>query len=121
MKTANNSVATDDVIALLDLEPLEVNLFRGISPDVTWQRVFGGQVIGQALTAAYRAVRPLGDAEIATMPTLMQGAALRFLLTRLFDWVHHDPNALASPKDPREYSKKLRFHLKVKDAREYGL
>ena len=76
---------------------------------------------GQALTAAYRAVRPLGDAEIATMPTLMQGAALRFLLTRLFDWVHHDPNALASPKDPREYSKKLRFHLKVKDAREYGL
>ena len=56
MKTANNSVATDDVIALLDLEPLEVNLFRGISPDVTWQRVFGGQVIGQALTAAYRTV-----------------------------------------------------------------
>ena len=50
-----------------------------------------------------------------------QGASLRFLLTRLFDWVHHDPNALVHPKDPREYSKKLRFHLKVKHAKEYGL
>jgi homoserine kinase type II len=50
----------------------------------------------------------------------MRGAALRFLLTRLFDLVHHDPSALVSPKDPKEYSKKLRFHIKVKDAREYG-
>src|SRR5262249_3347879 len=37
-----------------DLEPLEVNLFRGRSPQVTWQRVFGGQVVGQALVAACR-------------------------------------------------------------------
>ncbi len=76
---------------------------------------------GQALATAYRAVRPLSDAEVAAIPTLMQGASLRFLLTRLFDWVHHDPNALVHPKDPREYSKKLRFHLKVKHAKEYGL
>jgi acyl-CoA thioesterase-2 len=48
--------AVEDVIKLLDLEPLEMNLFRGISPDVSWQRVFGGQVIGQALVAAYRTV-----------------------------------------------------------------
>ena len=51
----------------------------------------------------------------------MRGAALRFLLTRLYDWLNPDPNALVRPKDPREYSKKLRFHNKVKHAREYGL
>ncbi|MBN9599413.1 MAG: acyl-CoA thioesterase II [Afipia sp.] len=45
-----------DLISVLDLEPLEVNLFRGISPKTEWQRVFGGQVIGQALVAACRTV-----------------------------------------------------------------
>ncbi len=70
---------------------------------------------------AYRAARPLGEAEIAALPVLMRGAALRFLLTRTFDWLNRDPNALVRPKDPREYSKKLRFHNKVRHAREYGL
>ena len=46
------SSAVDDLLAILDLEPLEHNLFRGRSPQVGWQRVFGGQVIGQALVAA---------------------------------------------------------------------
>jgi acyl-CoA thioesterase-2 len=50
------SQAVDDLLALLDLEPLEVNLFRGRSPQSGWQRVFGGQVIGQALVAAQRTV-----------------------------------------------------------------
>ncbi len=50
------SSAVQDLLALLDLEQLEVNLFRGRSPAVTWQRVFGGQVIGQALVAACRTV-----------------------------------------------------------------
>jgi acyl-CoA thioesterase-2 len=45
-----------DLIALLDLEPIEVNLFRGSSPQDGWQRVFGGQVLGQALVAAARTV-----------------------------------------------------------------
>ena len=76
---------------------------------------------GKALIGAYRATRSLSDAEIAAMPVLMQGAALRFLLTRLYDWLNHDPTALVRPKDPREYSKKLRFHLKVKHASDYGL
>jgi homoserine kinase type II len=75
---------------------------------------------GMALIQGYRGARPLSDEEIAAMPLLMRGAALRFLLTRLFDLVNHDPNALVSPKDPKEYSKKLRFHMKVKDAREFG-
>ncbi len=50
--------AVDDLIALLDLEPIEVNIFRGTSPDVDAQRVFGGQVAGQALVAAARTVEP---------------------------------------------------------------
>lgn len=76
---------------------------------------------GQSVINAYKAARPLGDAEIAALPVLMRGAALRFLLTRTYDWLNPDPNALVRPKDPREYSKKLRFHNKVKHAREYGL
>ena len=50
------SHALDQLLAILDLEPLERNLFRGLSPQVGWQRVFGGQVIGQALVAACRTV-----------------------------------------------------------------
>ncbi len=53
--SAGNS-AVQDLLTILDLEPLEVNLFRGRSPQVGWQRVFGGQVIGQALVAACRTV-----------------------------------------------------------------
>src|ERR1700751_5423109 len=48
--------AVQDLIGILDLEPLEVNLFRGRSPQSSWQRVFGGQVLGQALVAACRNV-----------------------------------------------------------------
>ncbi|MES1991279.1 MAG: acyl-CoA thioesterase II [Pseudomonadota bacterium] len=50
------SDAVEDLIQILDLEKIEENLFRGHSPDASWQRVFGGQVIGQALVAAYRTV-----------------------------------------------------------------
>jgi acyl-CoA thioesterase-2 len=50
------SSAVADLLGILDLEPLEINLFRGNSPQVGWQRVFGGQVIGQALVAACRTV-----------------------------------------------------------------
>ena len=50
------SHALDQLLSILDLEPLEHNLYRGLSPQVGWQRVFGGQVIGQALVAANRTV-----------------------------------------------------------------
>ena len=50
------SSAITELLAILDLEPLEHNLFRGRSPQSGWQRVFGGQVIGQALVAAARTV-----------------------------------------------------------------
>src|SRR5438067_10259531 len=54
------SSAIQDLLGILDLEQLEVNLFRGRSPQVGWQRVFGGQVIGQALVAACRTVDAAG-------------------------------------------------------------
>jgi acyl-CoA thioesterase II len=53
---STNQQAVDDLIALLDLEVIEVNIFRGVSPDEERQRVFGGQVAGQALVAAARTV-----------------------------------------------------------------
>src|SRR5437899_11484742 len=52
--------AIEDLLTVLDLERLELNLFRGRSPQVGWQRVFGGQVIGQALVAACRTVDVAG-------------------------------------------------------------
>src|SRR5262249_25978685 len=48
--------AVDRLLSILDLEPLEDNLFRGRSPQQSWQRVFGGQTLGQALVAAVRPV-----------------------------------------------------------------
>jgi len=76
---------------------------------------------GQALIAAYQRHRKLQENERAALPVLAQGAALRFLLTRLYDWLNHDSNALVRPKDPREFAKRLRFHLRVKSAKEFGL
>lgn len=75
---------------------------------------------GKAVIAAYRAHRPVSAAEAAALPVLMQGAALRFLLTRTYDWINHDESWLVRPKDPREYARKLRFHRKVTRAEEYG-
>src|SRR5262245_59122102 len=54
------SSAVADLLRVLDLEQIEVNLFRGHSPQVGWQRVYGGQVIGQALVAACRTVDVIG-------------------------------------------------------------
>ena len=53
-----SQTAVDALVQLLDLEPIEVNIFRGVSPDEERQRVFGGQVAGQALVAAARTVEP---------------------------------------------------------------
>ena len=75
----------------------------------------------RALLAAYESVRPLDPGEFAAMPVLARGAALRFLLTRLYDWVNTPEDALVKPKDPKEYLRKLRFHRSVASAGEYGL
>ena len=75
----------------------------------------------RALLGNYQAVRPLGADELAALPILCRGSALRFLLTRLYDWLNHPEGALVTPKDPLEYEQKLRFHQQVRDAGGYGL
>jgi homoserine kinase type II len=54
------------------------------------------------------------------MPVLARGSALRFMLTRLVDWLNVPPGAMVKPKDPLEYWKKLRFHQRVASPAEYG-
>jgi homoserine kinase type II len=73
------------------------------------------------LLSSYEAVRPLTAAEKNAFPILARGAAMRFLLTRLYDWVNTPPGALVKPKDPREYLHKLNFHRSVTDIGAYGL
>jgi homoserine kinase type II len=76
---------------------------------------------GQAMLAGYQAVRPLQPEEIKALPVLCRGSAMRFMLTRLVDWLNVPPGALVKPKDPLEYDRKLHFHRHVKHSREYGL
>jgi homoserine kinase type II len=76
---------------------------------------------GRALIQGYETVRKLSPAERTALPVLSRGAALRFLLTRLHDWVSVPEGALVTPKDPMEYVRKLRFHQRVADASDYGL
>jgi homoserine kinase type II len=73
------------------------------------------------LLQAYQSLRPLSAAEVAALPILARGAALRFLLTRLYDWLNVPPGALVRPKNPLEYLAKLRFHQTIAQASEYGL
>ena len=75
----------------------------------------------RALLQAYRQVRPFSGAELEVLPLLARGAALRFLLTRLYDWLNHPEGAYVAPKDPREYLRKLRFHREVRGPGAYGL
>jgi homoserine kinase type II len=70
---------------------------------------------------SYGEVRPLSAAEFDALPILARGSALRFLLTRLYDWLHHPAGALVAPKDPLEYLARLRFHQGVRNAEAYGL
>jgi len=75
----------------------------------------------RAMLAAYGAQRPLSADERAALPVLCQGAAIRFLLTRLYDWVNTPPGALVTRKDPIEYLRRLRFHLAAPDEHAYGI
>jgi homoserine kinase type II len=73
------------------------------------------------LVAAYRSVRELNPEELEALPLLARGAAMRFLLTRLYDWLHTPKDALVTPKNPMEYVQKMRFHRRVKGLSSYGL
>jgi homoserine kinase type II len=76
---------------------------------------------GRALFNGYMRVRKLSPREADMLPLLCRGAALRFLLTRLVDWLNVPPGALVKPKDPLEYYRKLRFHQAGVCARDYGI
>src|SRR6202045_1471139 len=75
----------------------------------------------RAFLGAYGRERPLSEAEQNALPLLARGAALRFLLTRLVDFLNVPKGALVRPKDPLEYVRKLRFHQSVSSIRDYGV
>jgi homoserine kinase type II len=74
----------------------------------------------RALIKSYASQRPLEPAERDALPILARGAALRFLLTRLYDWINHPAGALVRKKDPLEYHRKLTFHQTVRSIDDYG-
>ncbi len=76
---------------------------------------------GRALLSAYDAVRPLTGPEREAMPTLARGAALRFLLTRSFDWINTSKDALVKLHDPLDYVARLSFHQGIDGIDGFGL
>lgn len=75
----------------------------------------------RALLRGYQRVRPLENVEREALPMLARGAALRFLLTRAYDWLNTSPDAFVKPHDPLEYLRRLRFHQTVTTVLEYGI
>jgi homoserine kinase type II len=75
---------------------------------------------GGALLSGYQELRPLASHEREALPMLARGAALRFLLTRAYDWLHTPANALVKPHDPMAYLQRLAFHQGVDGFESYG-
>ena len=71
------------------------------------------------LIEMYDTHRSLTPAELEVFPILCRGAALRFLLTRLYDWLNPVEGAVVNPKDPLDYKKRIEFHRSVKDTASY--
>ncbi|MBW6421020.1 homoserine kinase [Rhizobium sp. XQZ8] len=76
---------------------------------------------GMAMLEGYQSVRPLSKDELSALPVLARGSALRFFLTRLYDWLTTPAGALVVKKDPLEYLRKLRFHRQISSVAEYGI
>jgi homoserine kinase type II len=76
---------------------------------------------GRALLEGYDSVRRLTAAERSAMPLLARGAAIRFLLTRSYDWLNRPANALVTPHNPLDYVRRLRFHQSIRSISAYGL
>lgn len=75
---------------------------------------------GEALLKGYDSVRPLGARERQAMPILARGAAMRFLLTRSYDWLNTPKDALVARKDPADYVRRLKFHQSVGSIADYA-
>ena len=73
----------------------------------------------KAIIETYDTARPLTAAETLAMPILMRGAALRFMLTRLYDWLNQQADALVKVKDPLDYKIRLHQHRALKDLADY--
>jgi homoserine kinase type II len=73
------------------------------------------------LLMSYRKVREFSSEELDALPILSRGAAMRFLLTRLYDWLYTPVNALVTRKDPLEYLARVRFHANVSSPADFGL
>jgi homoserine kinase type II len=89
-----------------------------------WAFAADGSVLrghARALADGYESVRPLCAAERAALPVLCRGAAMRFFLTRLFDWANTPDGALVVRRDPMEYWRRAQFHAGVRDVGDYGL
>lgn len=72
--------------------------------------------LSAALLAGYHKTRPIGANELAALPILARGAALRFLLTRAYDWINTPPEAMVTRKDPLAFLNRLRFYQNNPDA-----
>ncbi|MDI7775623.1 homoserine kinase [Asticcacaulis sp. EMRT-3] len=87
-----------------------------------WGFTPGGQAEPDMIAAfisAYHAARPLSAAEIAALPLLARGSAVRFTLTRLYDLLNHDPSWVVKPKDPEAFYRRLDYHRSIGDGHAY--
>ena len=87
-----------------------------------WGFTPGGQPLPEMIHAfarAYRAVRPLSEAEIAALPLFARGSAVRFTLTRLYDLLNHDPAWVVKPKDPEAFYRRLEYHRAISGGHAY--
>jgi homoserine kinase type II len=76
---------------------------------------------GAALLAGYQSVRPMQADELEALPLLSRGSALRFMLTRLYDWLTIPDGPMIKKRDPLEYLRRMRFHRQIGSASEYGV
>ncbi|MEM8749347.1 MAG: homoserine kinase [Pseudomonadota bacterium] len=77
--------------------------------------------LSAALIEGYSQMRKLSAQECDAIPVLARGAALRFLLTRVNDWLNVPPGALVQPHDPTAFSARLRFHRQAEGPATYGV
>tara|TARA_R110002096_G_scaffold205810_4_gene391878 strand:- start:8010 stop:8975 length:966 start_codon:yes stop_codon:yes gene_type:complete len=75
----------------------------------------------RAMLQSYTRIRPLNADELAALPIMARGSALRFLLTRTYDWINTPKGALVRPKNPKECLTQMRFHQDVTSPAAYGL
>ncbi len=77
--------------------------------------------MANAMVHAYSNVRSLSPTELETLPTQCQGAAIRFLLTRLHDWIFHPDGAMVKPKDPSAFASRLKFFMDAQSPADLGI